>query len=205
VGDYDSSRPANESVQLRKVEHVVSEYYLAYGLLSEPVTFPGFFPVTLDDQRSIPEHGSNITVVGYGGTLFPMNYNFTIDDLNRTEWPGPALETAMMAISPRLCGRIVREAGFPLRGDPPDSWFCGVPASPEGAQPCAGTGRIRLRVFDCRSFNGLALTSSRRCVSRRRRHGRTCARQHKQRLYRIHMVPWYVILPPAYCSLIESK
>lgn len=147
IGDYDSSRPLDESVQLREVsfaavsvEHVVTGQgdggailgpsNLAVGLLREPVTLPGFTAAVMNDDAEQPVPFQNVTVVGYGADATPVGQNLT-------EWPGPALEATMTATSQATCSVLSRLYDVAMYAD--SAYLCAQPAGPdEAAVPCEG-------------------------------------------------------------------
>jgi hypothetical protein len=148
VGDYDASKPLDESVQLREVtyvatsvEHIYSGQYddevtldpsnLAVGVLAEPVNFTGFVPATLNDDPDNPQPFQDVTVVGYGQDMNPVG-------LNLTEWPGPALEATMSAADRETCGALSSFLfGVPIYVDV--ALLCGLAVEPDEATPCQGT------------------------------------------------------------------
>jgi hypothetical protein len=168
----------SESAQLREVETVADDTLLSYGLLSEPVTFPGFFPAPLTFDFTVPGPGQAMTVVGYGGRLIPLLSNTTQDYGNETSWPGPALEATLVAdpAAPELCNAVLAALGYPPM--PPGGLylFCGAPSSTAGdsgggdddddAQPCAGTDAVLARRWStCGFWFGLALPTHFRRVN----------------------------------------
>jgi hypothetical protein len=148
VGDYDASKPLDESVQLREVtyvatsvEHIYSGQYddevtldpsnLAVGVLAEPVNFTGFVPATLNGDPDNPQPFQDVTVVGYGKDMNPVG-------LNLTEWPGPALEATMSAADSGACFFLSWfQFGVPIYVDL--ALLCGLAVEPDEATPCQGT------------------------------------------------------------------
>jgi hypothetical protein len=131
VGDYDTTLEWEESVQIQEV-HTYADwdyFHLVIGMLTEPVTTPGFAPSSINDQPENPQPFQNLTVVAYGGDV-----SFTA--MSRSDWPGPALEATMTAIDSATCKSIARELGVDARFE--DVVFCAQVVGPENAAPCEG-------------------------------------------------------------------
>jgi hypothetical protein len=66
VGDYEENN--NESIQLRNTtsEAIGDPRQMLVLFSVEPVTLPGFFPVKINAQTSIPRYRQSLDVVGYG-------------------------------------------------------------------------------------------------------------------------------------------
>lgn len=132
VGDYDSSKPFDESVQLRLVGYVARlGDWVGLGVLTEPVTLNGFVPATLSGQVEAPLEGDNLTFVGYSGDLLPFGVR---PEWTETGWPGPVLEAPMWNFDYDYCSFLLGRYDF----------LCARPLSyidgtSDPAFPCAGT------------------------------------------------------------------
>jgi hypothetical protein len=147
VGDYDSSRPMEETIQAREVETSAfwKVFNLTIGVLKEPVTIPGFVPATINDAPGNPQPFENLTVVAYGGDAPRTSVKYS-------EWPGPALEATVFTVDSETCKGLVRSLNVDTQYE--EALLCAVTVDPENAAPCLGKVRCHLA---CRN-SSLALT-----------------------------------------------
>lgn len=111
----------NASIQYRREKDWAQQEFHDAFLVSkvEPVTLPGFFPVKLNDDSSIPRAEQDLVFVGYGKA------SVTSDDVVfDSYYPGMAMETTIRKT----------ETGCEDSGD---NVFCAADFGRSG--PCVGT------------------------------------------------------------------